>query len=102
MNNVGPVASQEVEGKEEKMGERRGDMESRGRGTASSMWSLVTMVTLGQEESREVRDNWEEESRYGREEEVLGGKLFMTTIHSGDFYGMDLKTGTKESESGRL
>ena len=28
---MGPVASQEVEGREEKMGERRGDMPRRGR-----------------------------------------------------------------------
>ena len=54
---MGPVASQEVEGREEKMGERRGDMPRRGRGTPSSMWSLVTRVTRGEEERREVRDN---------------------------------------------
>ena len=56
-NKVGPFASQEVEGREEKMGERRDDMERRGRGTPSSMWSLVTRVTRGEEERREVRDN---------------------------------------------
>ena len=98
---MGPVACQEVEGREEKMGERRGDMQRRGRGTPSSMWSLVTRVSRGEEESREVRDNWEEESRYGREEEVVGkvggiaGKLFRTTILFGGFCGIDLKTGTK-------
>ena len=105
---MGPVASQEFEGREDKMGERRGDMPRRGRGTPSSMWSLVTRVTRGEEESREVRDNWEEERRSGREEEVFGkvdriaGNIFRSTILFGGFNGMDLKTGTKESESGSV
>ena len=68
---VGPAASQEVEGRVERMEERKGEWRERRReGMLSSMWSLVTRVTRGEEERRDGRDNWEEENRYGREGEA--------------------------------
>ena len=67
---MGPAASQEVEGRVERMEERKGEWRERRReGMLSSMWSLVTRVTRGEEERREGRDSWEEENRYGREGE---------------------------------
>ena len=68
---VGPAASQEVEGRVERMEERKGEWRERRReGMLSSMWSLVTRVTRGEEERREGRDSWEEENRYGSEGEA--------------------------------
>ena len=55
---MGPVASQEIEGRVESMEERKGEWRERRReGMRNSMWSLVTRVTRGEEESREGRDN---------------------------------------------
>ena len=71
---MGPLASQEVEGREERMEEMKVEWrERRSEGTPTSSWSLVTKVTLGKEETREVREIWEEESNCGREEEEKEG-----------------------------
>ena len=106
------MASQEVEGREERMEEMKGEWrQSRREGTLISSRSLVTRVTRGEEESREGRENWEEENKYGREEgeeegvrevEVIEGNLLSSAILSGGFDRLDVKMGNIESESGRV
>ena len=78
---MGPLAIQEVEGREERMEEMKVEWrERRSEGTPTSSWSLVTKVTLGEEETREVREIWEEESNCGREEEEKEGLGKVTPI----------------------
>ena len=110
---MGPVASQEVDGREERMEEMKGEWrQSRREGTLISRRSLVTRVTRGEEESREERENLEEESKCGREEEgeeegvrkveVMEGNLLSSAILSGGFDRLDVEMGNIESESGRV
>ena len=106
---MGPLASQEVEGREERMEEMKVEWrERRSEGTPTSSWSLVTKVTLGEEETREVREIWEEESSCGREEEEkeglgkaapIAGKPLELTVHSGGFDRLNLNIRTTKSES---
>ena len=105
------MASQEVDGREERMEEMKGEWrQSRREGTLNSRWSLVTRVTRGEEESKDGRENLEEENKYGREEEgeeegvrkveVIEGNLLSSAILSGGFDRLDGKMGNIESESG--
>ena len=107
------MASQEVDGREERMDEMKGEWrQSRRLGTLISRWSLVTRVTRGEEKSREGRENLEEENKDGSKEEgeeegarkveVIEGNLLSSAILSGGFDRLDVKMGNIESESGRV